>query len=130
MKKLLFCAGLVNLRIMTNPNRYAQIIEAIFFKGFTKGKVQIPFAREEIVTTAKKLKIALPKNLGDILYSFRYRSNLPGKILDTAPSGFEWVIASIGRSQYQFHLRKQTNFKPNENLAQTKIPDATPGIIS
>src|SRR5258705_3722312 len=36
----------------------------------------------------------------------------------------------MGRAKYQFILRRQTNFRPNENLAQTKIPDATPGIIS
>ena len=36
----------------------------------------------------------------------------------------------MGRSLYKFVLTKQTNFRPNDNLVETKIPDATPGIIN
>jgi hypothetical protein len=115
---------------MAKANRYSQIIEAIFFKSFKKGKKEIAFTRDEIISTAKKLKIALPKNLGDVIYSFRYRAQLPQTILNEAPNGFEWIIRSAGTSQYSLALAKQALFKPNELLTLTKIPEATPGIIS
>jgi len=114
---------------MKKPNRYSQIIEAIFLKSFKKGKTEIPFSRDEFATVAKKLRIKIPKNIGDILYSFRYRANLPERILKEAREGYEWIISPAGRAKYKFVLTKQTHFKPNENLAITKIPDATPGII-
>jgi hypothetical protein len=115
---------------MTKINRYSQIIEAIFLKSYKKGIKEVLFSREEIVETATKLKIQLPKNLGDLLYSFRYRTSLPESIIDKAPKDFEWIIRPCGRSLYKIVLTKQTNFKPSSHLAETKIPDATPGIIN
>lgn len=115
---------------MTKANRYSQIIEAIFLKYFKKGKQEIAFTRDEIIATATKLKITLPKNIGDILYSFRYRASLPDTIIKKAPEGFEWVIKPAGRALYKMVLTKQTYFKPTEHFAETKIPDATPAIIS
>jgi len=81
---------------MPKGNRYSQIIEAIFFNSYKKGIAEIPFTREDIELTASKLEIKLPKNLGDLLYSFRYRTALPKSITDTAPEGFEWIIRSTG----------------------------------
>ena len=115
---------------MAKANRYSQIIEAIFLKSYKKGITEIPFTRDEIISTAVKLKIQLPKNIGDILYSFRYRASLPVSIIKKAPEGFEWIIRPAGRSLYKIVLTRQTYFKPTEHLAETKIPDATPGIIT
>lgn len=115
---------------MTKQNRYSQIIEAIFFKYHKKGVTEITFHRTEIEETAQQLKIQLPKNLGDLLYSFRYRSVLPESITSKAPTGFEWIIRPGGRALYKIVLTKQMHFLPNENLVETKILDATPGIIS
>lgn len=115
---------------MAKANRYSQIIESIFLKSYKKGVTEIPFTRAMIETTATKLKIQLPKNIGDILYSFRYRTALPLSIIKKAPKDFEWIIRPAGRSLYKIVLTKQTYFKPTEHLAETKIPDATPGIIS
>lgn len=114
---------------MAKLNRYSQLLEAIFLKSYKKGIREISFTREEIVQTAKELKIEIPKNLGDILYSFRYRSALPDKILNKTPKGSEWIIRPTGRSQYKLVLTKQTYFIPNPQLAEVKILDATPGII-
>ena len=115
---------------MVRVNRYSQIIEAIFLKYYKKGKKEISFSRSEIEVIAAKLKIALPKNLGDVLYSFRYRAVLPESITQKAPKDFVWIIRPAGRSLYKFVLTKQPHFLPTKNLAETKIPDATPGIIS
>jgi len=111
-------------------NRYTQLIEAIFAKHFRKGATEVAFERTEIVQTAEELKIKLPKNLGDILYSFRYRTPLPKSITDKAPIGSEWIIRPTGRARYKFVLAKETVIVPSAILVETKIPDATPGVIS
>lgn len=56
----------------STENRYVQIIEQIFLKYYTEGATEVSFEREDLSNVARKLKIKLPKNLGDILYSFRY----------------------------------------------------------
>jgi hypothetical protein len=111
-------------------NRYARLIETIFSAHFRKGMKEVRFEREDLISTARKMKIALPKNLGDILYSFRYRSNLPSSIVKTAPSGLEWVIRPVGQAKYMFSLSSMPRIIPSKMFAETKIPDATPGIIN
>ena len=111
-------------------NRYSKIIEHIFFNSYKPGIKEIKFGREEFNVVAKELDFEPIKNLGDIIYSFRYRNELPTRIVETADKDFEWIIRSDGRALYKFVLTKQTIFKPSEHLAITKIPDATPGIIS
>ncbi len=109
------------------PNRYTQLLGAIFAKHYTEGKEKISFERAELSQAASELGIVLPKNLGDILYSFRYRTPLPDSMLTKAPEGFEWLIRSVGRGHYQFVLVKQSSVIPSDSLVETKIPDATPG---
>ncbi|HTE25416.1 hypothetical protein [Flavitalea sp.] len=111
-------------------NTYSQLIEAIFFDYYKKGITEIPFEREELVAKANHLEIKLPKNLGDVLYSFRYRYALPKKIVDTAPASKEWVIKNTGRSQYKFVLIKEIAIVPSSILSETKVLNATPGIIA
>lgn len=111
--------------------RYVNIIETIFAKNYRKGATQVSFERADIVRAAKSLGVELPKNLGDVVYSFRYRADLPDSIRKKAPSGRTWVIRPAGHARYRFELvsGRQADIKPSENFAETKIPDATPGII-
>lgn len=88
------------------------------------------FAREEFESVARQLRIKLPKNLGDLVYSFRYRTDLPEKIQSKAGKGEMWIIRPIGRSRYRLALVADRPLQPNDNLAATKIPDATPGIVT
>ncbi len=110
-------------------NRYAQLIEYIFSQKYKSGSQEVVFQREDLVNTATELGIRLPKNLGDIVYSFRYRATLPETIRNCAPEGLEWVIRPIGQAKYKFALAALPRILPNALLAETKIPDATPGII-
>jgi len=112
-----------------NQNRYFKLIETIFFNNYNKGQKEVRFAREDLIKIAKKLRIVLPKNLGDIVYSFRYRTLLPESITKTAPEGLEWVIRPIGQAKYMFSLSDMPRIIPSEMLSEIKIPDATPGII-
>ncbi len=111
-------------------NRYAAILESIFFEHYTAGCTQFEFEREEIGRTARKLKVRLPKNLGDLLYSFRFRTDLPASIVSTASEDREWVIELAGRGRYAFRQLKINRVVPSESAYQIKIPDATPEIIS
>ncbi len=111
-------------------NRYTRIIEEIFFAHFKDGNVRVTFTREEFIRIAKKLKIALPKNLGDIIYSFCYRTPLPESIQARAPRGREWVIRPMGVARYAFEATTSSIVAPSTIMAETKIPDATPGVIS
>jgi hypothetical protein len=115
---------------MGKPNRYSQIIEDIFFSKFTPGAVEVPFEREELVRVAKKRGIKLPKNLGDVIYSFRYRTPLPASVCAKAPQGKEWIIRPAGQAKYCFVAIEQAVIEPNRMMAETKVPDATPGVIA
>lgn len=110
-------------------NRYTQLIEALFFKNYQEGDIEVPFQREELVEAAQELGIQLPKNIGDVIYSFRYRTGLPQAITSKAKEGYEWIIRGKGHAQYAFVLTRESNFLPNPNLANIKIPDSTPGIV-
>ena len=85
-------------------NRYEQLIERIFLAHYNRGTTEVTFEREEIPAMAKRLGIEIPKNLGDLIYSFRYRVALPHSITHNAPKGKEWIIRPVGRSKYQFVL--------------------------
>lgn len=111
-------------------NRYTKLIEQVFLLHYKEGATEVPFYRSDIEDIAKQLGIQLPKNLGDIIYSFRYRANLPDAITDKVNEGFEWIIRPTGRGSYKFELSKIASFIPNTLLVKTKIPDATPGIVS
>ncbi|MCD4665102.1 MAG: hypothetical protein K8R68_07505 [Bacteroidales bacterium] len=111
-------------------NRYSQLIEKIFFDNYKKGSKRVEFLRTDIEKAAKQLKITLPKNLGDVIYSFRFRTDLPSKILDLAKIDEEWLIKLAGRGTYCFSLEQKFEIIPNHNLAHSKILDSTPGVIS
>ncbi|MCI0417436.1 endonuclease [bacterium] len=111
--------------------RYKEIIQKIFHSHYEKGKIEVPFERSEIEKIGTELGIGMtPKNLGDLIYTFRHhRAELPDSIKKCVPKGHEWVILGVARSRYAFVAIPSTPIVPNPNLSQTKIPDATPGII-
>jgi hypothetical protein len=115
---------------MNATNRYGQILERLFFSHFQEGDREVAFEREDLALFARQLGGALPKNLGDIIYSARYRSGIPDTVQAKAPPGEEWIIQPAGRARYRFVARTVTQIVPQQMLAETKVPDATPGIIA
>ena len=95
----------------TSKNRYAKIIEKIFFNNYRENAKRVSFKREEIEEIAKNLGIKLPKNIGDIIYSFRYRVPLPDSIRKCAPEGLEWIIRPAGQALYTFSLTALSEIK-------------------
>jgi hypothetical protein len=110
-------------------NRYKILIERIFFDHWKQGLTEFVFVRDEIKQKAEALKIALPDNVGDVPYSFRYRTPLPKSVIETQTKGLEWIIEGAGRSRYRFKLVPATRIKPREDLLYISIPDATPELI-
>lgn len=111
-------------------NRYAAIIERIFQNHYSVGLETFDFSREEIVEVAGKIGLSLPKNVGDLIYYFRYRNELPESILLTAKPGVEWIIEGAGRAKYRFRLVELNRILPRTDLLTIKVPDATPEIIN
>lgn len=111
-------------------NRYTRILAKIFADRFHPGDTHVDFPRAAMETVAAELNIVLPKNLGDVLYSFRYRVALPKEISATAPAGRMWIIRSVGRSLYRFALVREWTPEANPNMDPIKVPDATPGVIA
>jgi hypothetical protein len=114
---------------MENENRYSVIIKTIFERHYKKGSPAFEFDREEIVSVASEFGIKVPKNLGDVIYSFRYRAELPDSITVTASKGKTWVIRPAGRGKYRFACCVVPCLVPREGLSETKVPDSTPGVI-
>lgn len=108
---------------------YVPIIERIFFAHYRDGDREVAFARREIPETARELGVERPGNLGDLVYAFRFRRDLPDSIVAKAPKGLKWVIRLDGRSKYRFVAIAVANIEPSPNLAETKVPDSTPGVI-
>ena len=90
----------------------------------------LEFERDDIRHAAETLGLASVKNLGDLVYSFKYRRELPEAIRLTAPNGKEWRVTTAGRSRYRLVLAPAFRVNPDPLLAQTKVPEATPGIIA
>ena len=111
------------------PNRYAAIIERACFSNYNLECGRCPL-RGRSLKDAQELDIKLPKNLGDIIYSFRFRTPLPESIQRCAPEGETWGIRLSGKARYEFVARKYWVIEPNTQLIQIKVPDSTPGIIA
>ena len=110
-------------------NRYSRLVEDIFISKYKENDERVDFERTDLEATAEKLRIQLPKNLGDVIYSFKYRTDLPETITSKAPEGKEWVIENVGRAKYAFVATSLARIVPDTMLISIKIPDATPGIV-
>ncbi len=111
-------------------NRYKAILAKIFEDRYTPGATEIPFGMADYKPLVDELRIEMPENPADIVYSQRYRALSIPSILATQPAGYEWTIEGRGKSKYAFKLGEQVRIEPNPSLASIKIPDSTPEIIS
>ena len=109
---------------------YDAIISRIFSGHYREGLTAFEFNRNELAAAANELGLDDPKNLGDLIYSFRYRKPLPDRIRSTAAGEFEWIIEPAGRAKYRFRLSRLSRILPREDLIVIKIPDSTPEIIA
>lgn len=129
-QKMLFLNELEQRDQMAKKQMYSPIFIHIFLEQYREGQSEVHFVREDIVKASEVLGIKTPKNLGDVVYSFRHRKELPEEITQTAPEGYEWIIEGTGLAKYKFKLAKMSRIIPRHDLVAIKIPDATPEIIA
>lgn len=110
-------------------SNYARVMEYIFAAHFKKGLFEFPFSRDEITDAVTALNVPRPKNIGDVVYAYRYRKRLPASIVATQPEGYEWIIQGAGTAMYRFRLVPLNRILPRTCMLPIKIPDATPEII-
>ena len=111
-------------------SKYDSIIKSIFLERYVEGATSIPFERDTLAKKSLELGISLPKNLGDIVYTYKYRNHLPKEIIQTAPEGHYWRLRNVGIGQYEFILAFGIEFEePDPILVSIKIPDGTPSIV-
>lgn len=108
---------------------YSKILSHIFSEKYKKGMQSVVFERGDLIHAANALNVEVPKNLGDVIYSLRYRTPMPEKITRTQPSGLEWVIVGKDRAVYAFELVPLNRIHPNMTIKQIDLPDSTPEII-
>ena len=112
-----------------SDNRYELVITHVFVSHYQPGLSEIEFDRDELNVAAAALGLEALKNLGDIIYTFRYRSELPEEIRGTAERGLEWVIRPAGTGRYCFAQVPPLDLQANTSMISIKIPDSTPGLI-
>lgn len=110
-------------------NAYKAMIERIFADRYRAGDTSFEFDRDDIPATAALLGLERPKNVGDVIYSLRYRTAMPDSILATQPEGMEWIIEGAGRAKYKFALVPLNRVVPRPDMAAILVPDSTPEII-
>jgi hypothetical protein len=111
-------------------NRYVQIVSKVFQLRYKGGATEVRFEREDLNRAADELGLARVKNLGDVVSSFKFRQELPRSIQRTAAPGREWRLETVGRASYRFAQVRPFAIAPNPHLAETKVFDATPAIVS
>lgn len=111
-------------------NLYDHIMSYIFKEKYDGNGSPVTFTRDDVVAACEAMDMDIPKNIGDFVYSYRYRKELPESIRSTAPMDMSWIIRGDGSARYTMSLSKEiANIAPNENLYTIKIPDATPEIV-
>ena len=114
----------------TRTNLAKRLIDRIFTERYQPGTLEVSFKRDELISAAEALGASRPKNLGDIVYSLRYRVALPDSIRSKAPQGREWAIFPGGKAVYTMRTVPLNLIEPRQGLRTTLIPDSTPGVIS
>lgn len=110
--------------------KYAKIFEHVFAQNWRDGAEEVPLNRDQLITAARELDIDLPKNIGDVVYTFRYRSAMPESIAEKAPAGKIWIVVGRGDARYAWILVQDAPLVPQPHRLAVKVPDSTPGIVA
>lgn len=117
---------------------YKRIILEVFQRHFSPGTRRFSFTRAELVAAAARLGLRLEENedpegitsnIGDVVYTYRFRREFPREILATAPAGRMWIITGRGDGAYEFRLISTPSLNADPSLFITKVHDATPEIV-
>ncbi len=112
-------------------NVYESVITRVFLGAWRSGHRAVDVSRRDIEKAAAELDLD-PKNVGDLVYTYRYRRQLPREIAEKCPRGHVWLIRGVGAAKYRFvAVTEEYAFvRPRPRLAETRVPDGTPGVIA
>ncbi len=116
------------LRALSQQSKYDRVIERVFQSRYEKGALRIMFTRDDLLDAANQEEVHI-RNIGDLVYTYRFRRELPESIRKTSFHGRSWSIRLAGNGIYEFVQRKTRLIKPDPNLEVIDIPDATPDIV-
>jgi hypothetical protein len=106
---------------------YDKIITALFKQKlkFSKTKDKLDFTKDELVHTARRLKLDL-RNPPDVVYTYRTRKALPDAILKTG----NWILVPEGKGKFAFAKTTREPFvEIQQGLAHIEILNALPEIV-
>ncbi len=107
-------------------SRYAALIEKVFLDRYSEGATEVPFERTDLDDAARAMSIRPPKNLGDVVYSLRYRASMPQSVL--ARIRYNRVIdVFLGITSYSLQNHLRTTVK---GIGQIEIDELYVGIDS
>src|SRR5258705_3960581 len=84
--------------------RYDAVVSELSRRNYNSKSNSFAFERSELLDIIQTLKLVSIKNLGDVLYTYRFRREFPLSIRKTAAPGLEWAIKLAGRGRYKFRL--------------------------
>lgn len=114
---------------MKTPDVFGQIIEKIFFKNYYDGVKTFNFTRSDIDETVLSLGLKPPSDIKDVISSFRFRTQLPKCVRDTAGKGMDWIIEKSGDSEWQFILINRSEIKSNSEIKTTPVSDISADLV-
>ncbi len=106
-----------------------RIIAKIFADHFKPELYEVAFRRDELITAAEALGEPRPKNLGDIVYSLRYRVPLPDSVRKAAPPNTEWAIFPGGNAVYVLRAVPFNLIEPRKGIRTVRLADSTPSEV-
>jgi len=109
---------------------YEALAADFFYIHYRDCAVGFPSHRDDRGADSKKPYPDRSPASGDTVQKPRYRMVMPETIARTQPPGMEWVIERRSRSEFAFRLLPIGRIVPNPQLADLKIPDATPEIVA
>ena len=109
-------------------NRGSAILSLIFAERYRGSNTPVSFTKDDLQTAGEDLGIDLPKNLSDVIYALRHRSPIPEGIQRTALKGQDWVIETVGRSEYWLIQRPCQRIEADPSAFDYLFEDETPRI--
>jgi hypothetical protein len=110
--------------------RYDAVVLELFRRHYKRNTKSFDFERDELIQITDALGLTKIKNVGDILYTYRFRREFPALIREKAHPGLEWAIKLAGRGKYRFRLGPPNRIIPRPDMVAIKVPDSTPEIIA
>ncbi|MDC0706245.1 hypothetical protein [Priestia sp. AB] len=111
-------------------SKSAKLIKKIFFKYYKENDEIVKFERDDFIKASQEMNTSPPKNIGGVIYQYRYTSPLPKEILNTCKAGENWIIEGDGHAKYKFmKVPISPQIMPTLDYPEIQIYDATPGII-